>query len=155
MGNSVQIDVEAWPLVIMRMPEALDPGAIKDWMEGIDAVLARKARFSAVVDTRPMKHLPNAVERRQLIEQLNRRTFAERTYNIGNGVVINSAAARAALTAINWVRPPIVKQHLVGSFPAALDWCCNRLAAAGVGITPAIWRLREQRRPSSVPAAPR
>jgi len=87
-----------------------------------------------------------------MIEQLNRRTFAEKTYNLGNGVVIVSAAARAVLTAINWVRPPAVTQHLVATFPEALEWCCGRLVAAGIGLTPAIHALRAKKPSATSPA---
>ena len=152
MGDSVEIDTTAWPLVVMRMPAALDLPAIDAWVLDIDALLNRKSKFSAIVDTTAMKRLPNAVERQRLIEQLNRRTFAEKTYNLGNGVVIVSAAARAVLTAINWLRPPTVTQHLVATFPEALEWCCGRLVAAGIGLSPAIESLRAQKRTTTRPA---
>jgi hypothetical protein len=146
MGGSVEIDTDTWPLVVMRMPVALDLVAIDGFVQGIDAVLERKAQFSAIIDTTALRRLPNAVERQRLIGQLNLRTFAEKTYNLGNGVVIVSAAARAVLTAINWVRPPTVIQHVAGTFPEALEWCCGRLVAAGVGLSPAIQSLREEQR---------
>jgi hypothetical protein len=149
--SSVQIDTEAWPLVVMRMPRRLDMAAIDDWMYGIDAVLSRRTRFSTIVDTSAMKHLPGAVERRRLVELLNERELEERRYNLGNGVVVASAAARAALTAIHWLRPPAVPQHVAGSFPAALEWCCHRLIAGGVGLTPVIRKGGGPRRALSVP----
>ena len=155
MGDSVEIDTTAWPLVVIRMPAALDMPAIDGFFAGIDALLARKAKFSAIVDTVALKRLPNAVERQRLTEQLNLRTFAEKSYNVGNGVVLVSAAARAVLTAINWVRPPTVTQHVVGTFPEALEWCCGRLVDAGVDLSPAIRALREKSRAAAVDARPR
>jgi hypothetical protein len=153
VGDSVDFDVNAWPLVVMRMPAALDLPAIDGFIQGIDSVLARKAKFSAIVDTTALRRFPDAVERRRLVEQLNLRTFTEKTYNVGNGVVIVSATARAVLTAINWVRPPATTQHLVGTFPEALEWCCGRLVAAGVGLSPGIQALREKK--GATPAAVR
>jgi hypothetical protein len=145
MGDSVEFDTTAWPLIVIRMPPTLDLPAIDGFVQGIDGVLARKAKFSAIVDTTDLQRVPNAVERQRLVEQLNLRTFAERAYNVGNAVVIVSAAARAVLTAINWVRPPTTTQQLVATFPEALEWCCARLVAAGVGLTPAIQALREKK----------
>jgi hypothetical protein len=142
MGDSVEIDTTAWPLVVMRMPSTLDLAVIDGFVKGIDGVLARKARFSAIIDTTALQRFPNAVERQRMVEQLNRRTFAEKAYNVGNAVVIVSTTARAVLTAINWVRPPATTQYLVGTFPEALEWCCSRLVDAGVGLSPAIHALR-------------
>jgi hypothetical protein len=155
MGDSVEIDTTAWPLVVMRMPAVLDLAAIDGFLQGIDSVLARKAKFSAIIDTTALQRFPNAVERQRLVEQLNLRTFAEKTYNVGNGVVIVSTPARAVLTAINWLRPPTTTQHLVGTFPEALEWCCSRLATAGVGLSPAIQALRDKSRAAAVDARPR
>jgi hypothetical protein len=143
MGDSVEIDTTAWPLVVMRMPAALDLAVIDGFLQGIDAILARKAKFAAIIDTTALQRFPNAIERQRLVGQLNLRTFAEKTYNVGNGVVIVSTAARAVLTAINWVRPPPTTQHLVGTFPEALEWCSRRLVDAGVGLSPAIQALRK------------
>jgi hypothetical protein len=142
MGDSVEIDTTAWPLVVMRMPPVLDLAVIDGFLKGIDGVLARKAKFSAIIDTTALQRFPNAVERQRMVEQLNLRTFAEKAYNVGNAVVIVSTPARAVLTAINWVRPPATTQHLVGTFPEALEWCCGRLVDAGVGLSPAIHALR-------------
>ncbi len=152
MGDTVDFDFSAWPLVVMRMPAALDLATIDGFVLGIDEVLARKKKFSAIVDTTALKRFPNAVERQRLVEQLNKRTFAERAYNVGNGVVIVSTAARAVLTAINWLRPPLTTQHLVGTFPEAVEWCCGRLVAAGVGLSPALQALREKKRPTTTAA---
>jgi hypothetical protein len=152
MGDSVEIDTTAWPLAVMRMPAALDLAAIDGFLKGIDGVLARKAKFSAIIDTTELRRFPNAVERQRLVEQLNLRTFAEKAYNVGNAVVIVSTPARAVLTAINWVRPPTTIQHLVGTFPEALEWCCGRLVDAGVGLSPAIHALREKKGATSAAA---
>jgi hypothetical protein len=126
------------------MPERLDTDAIDSFFEGLDAVFARKSRFSAIVDTTALSSFPDAVARHQLVEGLNKRSFTEKAYNVGNGVVIVSAAARAVLTAINWVRPPVTTQYVVGEFAAAVEWCCGRLIEAKVALTPEIEALRRK-----------
>jgi hypothetical protein len=142
MGDPVRFDTSAWPLLVIRMPAQLDADAIDSFLAGIDAVFTRKARFSAIVDTTALAAFPNAVARQRLVDGLNKRSFTEKAYNLGNGVVIVSAAARAVLTAINWVRPPVTTQYVVGDFAAALEWCCGRLVAANVALTPEIEALR-------------
>lgn len=126
------------------MPQRLDLDAIDSFFEGLDVVFARKSRFSAIVDTTALEGFPDAVGRQRLVEGLNKRSFTEKAYNVGNGVVIVSAAARAVLTAINWVRPPVTTQYLVGDFAEAVEWCCGRLTAAKVALTPEIETLRKK-----------
>jgi hypothetical protein len=146
MGELVEVDVLAWPLIVIRMPSALDSRAIESFMRGLDEVFTRRDRFVAIVDTTRLSRFPNAIERRQLIVELDKRTFAEQSYNMGNAVVIVSAAARAVLTAINWVRPPIITQHIVSNFRDALEWCSGRLVLAGIGVTPRFQALLDQER---------
>jgi hypothetical protein len=144
MGGVVRFDTSAWPLLVIRMPDRLDLEAIESFFEGLDAVFARKSRFSAIVDTTALSGFPDAVGRQRLVEGLNKRSFTEKAYTVGNGVVIVSAAARAVLTAINWVRPPITTQYLVADFAEAVEWCCGRLTAAKVLLTPEIEALRKK-----------
>jgi hypothetical protein len=152
VGRLVETDLAAWPLVVFRMPERLDLPAFESFMRGIDGALGRQAKFSAIIDTSALTTFPNAIERRWFIEEVNKRTFAEKAYNLGNAVVIVSTPARAVLTAMNWVRAPVVTQYLVPTFSDALDWCCMRLIQAGIGLTPTINALRADAR---VPASTR
>jgi len=144
MSGLVRFDTSTWPLVVIRMPGRLDTAAIDSFLEGTDAVLGRKSKFSAVIDTTALSGFPNAIERHRLVDGMHKRNFAEKAYNVGNGVVIVSAASRAVLTAVTWLRPPVTTQHLVGNVAAAVEWCCGRLIAAGVPLTPEIEALRSK-----------
>jgi hypothetical protein len=140
----VDLDVTAWPLVRARIPETFDVEAIDSFFRGFDEVLARKTKFVTIIDTSALSRFPDALQRRHLGECMKVRTFAEASYNLGNAVIIRSATARTVLTAVNWVRRPVTAQQLVSNFAEALEWCCDRLAHAGIPLEPAIAMLRMQ-----------
>jgi hypothetical protein len=142
----VEFDVTAWPLVRVRLPSKLDVPAADSMFQGFDAVVARQAKFVTIIDTIALTTFPDAVARARIGEYMKARTFAEATFTTGNAVIMASAAVRATLTAINWIRRPLTPQYLVGNFPDALEWCCGRLAENGVALTPAIEVLRAQKR---------
>jgi hypothetical protein len=142
----VEVDDGAWPLIVARMPEELDAPAIDSMFRGFDKALSRNAKFATVVDTTALSKFPDALGRQRIGEYMKARTIAERLYNLGNAVVIRSASARAVLTAINWIRQPVTAQHLVATFPEALEWCCERLERAGVPLSPALEALRARER---------
>lgn len=110
---------------------------------GMDRLFRRESRFALLVDTRALSQLPNAVERRLLVQHLSDRTGPETRYNVGNGIVLTSFAARCVLTAIQWLRPPPVPQTFVATRAEGVAWCCAQLQAAGIALTPELeQRLR-------------
>jgi len=138
----VEIDETAFPLIFVEMSRVLDGPALDSMFRAFDRVLTRKAPFATVIDTTPLTRFPDPVERKRIAEWMQHRVAAEALYNRGNALVIDSVAARAAITAINWLRRPVNAQDVFGSRWEAVDWCCARLAEAGIEITRAI---RERR----------
>jgi hypothetical protein len=134
MSRGVDVDMASWPLVVIRFPERLDLPAVESFVAGADLILGRKERFATVIDTTALKSFPNAIERRLLTNEMSKRTFAERAYNLGNAVILVSTPARAVLTAVLWVRPPPVAQELFATFEKAAAWARDRLVSAGVPI---------------------
>src|SRR5262249_51820673 len=126
-GNLVEVSTEAWPLVLVRIPEKLDDPAIDSMLTGLDAVVALRSKFTLLIDSRKLSTSPDARARARLGEYMKERSFAEAAFNCGNGVIISSAWSRSVLTAINWFRPPLTKQSFFGTFHDGLEWCCERL----------------------------
>jgi hypothetical protein len=147
VGGLVEVRLDAWPLVLVRIPEALDPPAIDSMIEGWERVFARASKFSGLIDTSALTQFPDAVGRKRIADWLTTRAMTEKLYCVGNAVVITSTLARAGLTAINWVRKPISPQNLVGSRVQGIEWCCERLVAAGLPLTPAIELVRKEAEP--------
>lgn len=142
MEEVTRVEDAAWPLVVLRVPPVLDVPAIHSMFRGLDRVLERRARFALLVDTRAMTAAPTAVERKLLAQWMTDRVAAEALYNMGNAVVIASPFARAALTAIQWLRRPVTAQCFVSSAVEGIDWCRARLVEKGVPVTSAIDDLR-------------
>jgi len=138
----VEVSDAAFPIVVMRVPVALDGPAIRSMFDGMDRVLHREARFALIVDTRALKRFPTAVERSSIAEWMKARSFAEARYNLGNAVVLSSPTARAVLTAIQWVRRPITAHGYMATMNEAIDWCCERLAKAGLPLPSGLSALR-------------
>jgi hypothetical protein len=141
-GGLVEVSTEAWPLVIVRMPDKLDDPAIDSMLKGLDAVVALRTKFSILIDSRKLRHLPDARARARLGEYMKDRSFAEAAYNCGNAIIISSAWSRGVLTAINWFRPPLTKQSFFGSFHEGLEWCCERLTESNIAHSPQLVALR-------------
>jgi hypothetical protein len=140
------VDSSAWPLVVMRIPERFHIEAIDRIAHEWDAVLSRKEKFAAIIDTAPLTSFPNATERQRIVELWRARTFAEAAYSVGYAIVIVSAPARAVLTALMWLRPAAVAQQIVGDFDDAVEWSCGRLAGAGIELNPQIEAIIAARR---------
>jgi hypothetical protein len=138
----VEVSDAAFPIVVMRVPVALDGPAIRSMFDGMDRVLQREARFTLIVDTRALKRFPTAVERSSIAEWMKARNFAEARYNLGNAVVLSSTTARAVLTAIQWIRRPITAHGYMATMNEAVDWCCEQLAKASVPLPPGLSVLR-------------
>jgi hypothetical protein len=149
VGGLVEVRDDAWPLVLVRMPGALDGPAIESMFQGWDGVLGRKAKFSGLIDTSALTKFPDAVGRKRIAAWMAARTMAERLYCVGNAVVITSGMARAVLTAINWIRGPVSPQNLVGSRLQGLEWCCGQLVKAGLELTPGIELVCEREKTSA------
>ena len=146
MEEPVEVDDAAWPLAVMVVPARLDAPAIMSMFRGMDWLFARGSRFALVVDTRALSRLPNAVERRLLVQELSNRDALEARFNVGNGIILTSMMARGVLTAIQWLRPTPVPQTFVATHAEGVAWCCGRLRAAGVELSPAAEALRARGR---------
>jgi hypothetical protein len=138
----VEVSDAAFPIVMVRVPAALDDPAIDSMFSGMDRVLQRRARFATVVDTRAMKEFPSALGRQRIGKWMVEHTTAEALYNLGNAVVLSSQTARVVLTAIQWIRRPVTEQVMVTSTVAAIDWCCTRLKGASIPLPSTIDSLR-------------
>jgi hypothetical protein len=141
--HGTEVSTAAWPLVIIRVGETLGDLAIDCILEGMDQVVARKSKFSLIVDTRKIRGFPDAKGRARFGAYVKNNTFAEAAYNCGNAIIISSTVARSVLSAIQWFRPPVTKHGYFGTFDESLTWCCERLREANVIRSPALVQLQD------------
>jgi hypothetical protein len=138
----VELNASAWPLLLMRIPPELTGPAIQDMFDAMDRILERNACFTMVVDTTSLSRFPSAVERQTIAKWMTERTLAEARYNLGNALVMQSPAARAAFTAIQWIRQPVTAHYTAATTVAAIDWCCERLRQAFIPVPAPVAELR-------------
>jgi hypothetical protein len=143
----------AWPLLVVEMPRVVNVAAIRSVIDGYERLLARNERFAHVVDGSAIAKFPGTVERKMLADWLTdaARIEKEHRLTVGTGIVVTSGPMRALMSALNWIRRPTTPQTLTATRSEAIDWCCARLAEAGIALTPAIGALRARAAASVVP----
>jgi hypothetical protein len=62
------------------------------------------------------------------------------------GIVLPSLSHRAALTALNWLFPPVTPQRGCSSFLEAVDFCCDKLVEDGQALPSSVVELRAELR---------
>jgi hypothetical protein len=146
MPQSLEFDERAWPLLIARLPTAIDMPSLNEIIKGFDRIFDRRERYACVVDLTAITRFPGTAERARLSEWLGDedRMAKEKAYAIANAVVLTSGPARALLTAINWVRRPATTQVWKASEAEAVEWCCEQMLAKGMKLSPAVGSLRAQ-----------
>src|SRR5262249_49234066 len=141
MEQPVQFLDSTWPLLVLRLPPVFKGvHVMKQMMTGFELVHARSKRFAVVVDCSAVVKFPGTGETKMLTDWMadERRVARERELTVGSAVVLTSGPMRAFVSAINWIRRPATPQVWVATPREAVEWCCDRLVGAGLGLTPAI-----------------
>jgi hypothetical protein len=143
-----------WPLLVVRLPPVFKGVQVMEHLiDGFELVHARNGRFVVLVDCSAVVKFPGPSETKMLTDWMSDplRVARERELTLGSAVVLTSGPMRAFVSAINWIRRPATPQVWLASVNEALGWCCDRLVAAGIALTPPIEAMRaeEQRRASS------
>jgi hypothetical protein len=143
-GGRVTFDESAWPVVVLNSPPIFSSESSADIIAGFDHILSRKDPFALVVDTRPVKAMPNAAWRKKITEWANAPHTQRRTsrYSVGTSLVITSPLARGIYTALSWFVKHTSPQHFAPSMAASVAWCCEQLSRAGVPRSRALVELQ-------------
>jgi hypothetical protein len=147
--DSVQFLDATWPLLVLRLPPVFKGAHVmKQVMAGFDVVHTRKARFVVMADCSAVVKFPGPADTKMLTDWMSSEQQAarERELTLGSAVVLTSGPMRAFMSAMNWVRKPATPQVWVATTREAVDWCCDRLIAAGMRLTPAIEALRAEQK---------
>lgn len=148
------LDTSAWPMMRMRLPSVFGPEHIKAIIDGFEHAYERKERFVVLADGSQVVKFPGTVERKMLSDWLARpeRTAQERLYTVATAIVLTSGTMRAMLSAMQWVNRPATPQTWKPTELEALEWCCERLAEAGVPLSAAIEDARAEVRRQKLPS---
>lgn len=143
------VHLEAWPLFITVLPTSLTLADLEPYMAEVMQLYPRRERFASLIDTRPLRHLPGAAERKRLGDWQNDTVDLIARYNVCTGTVIASPVFRGALTAMNWIFRPPNEQFATATFEEAFQRCVQRLVEDGRPVDPALVRLAKERPPGS------
>jgi hypothetical protein len=110
-----------------------------------EEIHARGERFALVIDTRPLKTMPSATWRKELTDWTNNPRVQRNSgrFNVGAAIILTSVLARGIYTALLWVWKPPSPQFAAATMAEAVDWCCDRLAEAGVPRSPKLIELHQ------------
>lgn len=115
-------------------------------MPSYERLLSQQARYAIVVNHEPGATIANAQMRAYLGTWQKEHEAAIARCNLGVGVVLPSVAHRAAMTALNWLFPPVTPQRACGSMLEAVDFACTQLTSQGIELGAPIHDLRDRLR---------
>jgi hypothetical protein len=149
---------EHFPLVVAVAPRRYDAAAVQRMADGFEAYFQRGERY-AVISIQPQGSItPGPAERKLVLDWLEsprvRRFGGELC--VGAATIMHGALMRGAFTAVLWFWKPPFPMETVPTVGRAVDYCVERLRAAGVRIPvgPAELKLRVEQLSASVDAEP-
>lgn len=142
----VEIDTSRFPLVVQSLRYGYDVEDLRRAMPSYERLLSQHRRYAIVVNHEPGATIAGAPMRAYLGTWQKQHEAGIARCNVGVGVVLPSLAHRAAMTALNWLFPPVTPQRACGSMLEAVDYACAQLTESGIELTAPIHDLRERLR---------
>jgi hypothetical protein len=132
--GTLTFDESAWPLVVLVCPESLLKDSAISIAREFERILARKERFVLIVDTTPVKSVPDAAWRKSISDWANDPEIRRKTerLNVGTALIMPSPLSRGIYTALGWLWKPASPQHASPTMVDAVAYCCDMLVKAGV-----------------------
>jgi hypothetical protein len=144
-GGSLTFDETAWPLVVTVCPESLAKDSAIAIADEFERILTKKERFALIVDTTPVKSVPDAGWRKAITAWANDPDvrFKTERYNVGTALIMPSPLSRGIYTALQWIWKPASPQQATPTRADAVIWCCEKLVKAGVPRSPKLIELAQ------------
>lgn len=143
-GPSLSIVTASWPVVVVTLPSAFDDAQAEQLIEVSGELFSRRQRFAMITDSRRLKTVPSAMQRRKLGEWLVRPEQLEhqRRWSVGNATVVDNPLVRGSLQAVYWIWTPPNPQHVTGDLDEAWAFVGGKLAAQGIELPHPLEQLR-------------
>jgi len=132
-GNVVFIE-DAMPLIISVMPREISGRVVDQLATGFERFFEKGERYALISCSMRGSAGMLAKERRLVADWANQPRVREQSarYCVGSATLVESAIERAALTAIMWFWTPASPHRAAASPTEAIDFCLERLGAAGL-----------------------
>lgn len=126
------VSTSEWPLVVTRIRDGYTLDDIHALNESFDAILAREEPFAALTDALGMRGTPSRIQRAAIAEWNHENEARIRRFNVAGSIAIDSALARAALRAIQWIAPHPSPYLVCATVEEAREFCLAHLTAQRV-----------------------
>jgi hypothetical protein len=133
----VQLEVAHFPLVLLDMGGAeRSPAEVRAIFDAFGTIrgrcVAERTHWILVATTEDM---PNAVERKILVDESNKLTRAEHELCVGCVAVIPNGFVRGIITLLGWMVPNVSPVLAAPTTDAAVDIAVDRLRAVGIDVS--------------------
>jgi hypothetical protein len=128
--RSVQVRLELWPVVQLRMPRVVDAEAGREFGRAVDTLVKRQQAFAIVVDNRPTVDM-SSVARKEIASWEKSQDATLRTFVRGLAIVMPSRAMFAIAELITWLNPPPYPKKCFLDEREAFEWARAKLAQRG------------------------
>lgn len=123
-----------WPFVCLQTSGSSTPADIAEIMPLFNRVFARGQKHISFSDARFANH--DAAQRKLWADFTNATMEGSIRCAVATVVVLDGALLRGALTALNWLAPPKIPQHVAGNLDEALRMARSLALAHGLTVTP-------------------
>lgn len=143
---SKHVSVEAWPLVVARLPSVATDEDFRAILADFDGIYALREPFFGIVDSRPMLVAPTPVQRRMIVDWSRRRSADTEELGLGTAYVVANPVIRAALAALSFLFEQPSPSYYVGTMEEALAQAEAELGERGLPCPSGLDELRRPRK---------
>jgi hypothetical protein len=142
----IQVDTSRFPLVVQTLYFGYTEADMRQALAHYEPLFARGERYAIAVHHEPGAPVGDAPMRAMIGTFQSANVAHIRACNVCVGVVLPSFSHRAALTALNWLFPPVAPQKACATLLEAVDYCCRMLTAEGIALGAPILQLSDELR---------
>jgi hypothetical protein len=135
--------LDTWPLVRFDM---IGTPSEADWVGMFavyDEVYARKERFITMNDATRLGSAPSAAIRKRVADLAKSHEPQSKRWMVHSATVVSNPILRGAMTALNWLAPPVYKQTVHGTTTDAVNALVTSLEREGLALSGALRRYRD------------
>jgi hypothetical protein len=138
----VEVDTSRFPLVVQTLHFGYTEEDMRQALAQYLPLFARRQRYAIAVQHEPGAPVADAPMRAILGSFQAANLEHIRYCNVCVGVVLPSFSHRAAMTALNWLFPPVAPQRACASIIEAVEYCCQMLTSEGISLSAPIVNLQ-------------
>jgi hypothetical protein len=138
----VEVDTSRFPLVVQTLHFGYTEEDMRRALAQYLPLFARRQRYAIAVQHEPGAPVADAPMRAILGVFQTANLDHIRYCNVCVGVVLPSFSHRAAMTALNWLFPPVAPQRACASIIEAVEYCCQMLTTEGIKLSAPIQKLQ-------------